>query len=288
MDEPTQGQLVRLERYKSLLEQARQELDDFTGYLKTELRSAATDGIALGVDKAQSMIGAIVGPESGIMAGFNVLPTQAIERLLGFLAVDGPLYARIAQLAPTTIDRIAAALVEGVGLGYNPRKIAAGITRDLGMGLTDALRMTRTAQLYSYREASRATYLANPEIVTGWYWHAALGDSRTCMSCIAMHGTLHPATEKLEDHFNGRCTEIPAVIGAENPIDITGETWFNSQNEARQHELMGKTKYDLWKSGAFSFNDLSQIRQNDIYGGMRSVATIAELLGAEPPVRVGK
>lgn len=213
-DKPTQGQVVRLERYKALLEQAQNELDDFTGYLKTELRTAATDGIALGTNKARAMVGAIVGAESGVMAGFNVLPTQAVERLLGFLAVDGPLYARIAKLAPTTVDRIAAALVEGVGLGHNPRKIAAGITRELGMGLTDALRMTRTAQLYSYREASRATYMANPSIVEGWIWMAAIGDPRTCLSCIAMHGSLHPLSEKLDDHFNGRCLTPGTLVSS--------------------------------------------------------------------------
>lgn len=287
-DEPTPGQVVRMERYKALIAQIRNELDDFTGYLKTELRDAAEGGIALGVDNARAEVGAIVGADSGIMAGFNVLPTKAVERLLGFLDVDGPLYARIKKLAPVTADRVAAAMVEGVGLGHNPRKIAAQITRELGMGLTDAMRTVRTAQLYSYREASRATYLANADVVSGWYWWATLASSRTCLSCISMHGTWHPSTEKLNDHHNGRCAPIPAVIGAKSPIDADGETWFNSLSEAKQRQIMGKTRYDLYKSGAFSFGDLSQERDNDVYGNMRSAATIAELLGAEPPVRMGK
>jgi len=277
-DLPTQGQVIRMERYRSLLRQVSEELADFTGYLKTEVRDIAQDGIAVGTQKARSIVAAQVGADSGVMAGFNALPTAAIEKLLGFLDPAGPLYARINMLAPSVADRVAKSIIEGVGLGYNPRKIAAGITRSLGVGLTDALRMTRTVQLYASREASRATYIANPDIVVSWVWMATLGDPRTCLSCLAMHGSLHPLSEKLNDHFSGRCTELPLVVGADNPIDQSGEAYFRQLSQSKQIEIMGQPRWDAWNKGKFSFGDLSKEHDNDIYGLMRSEATLTELL----------
>ena len=127
---------------------------------------------------------------------------------------------RIAQLAPYHANAIRDLFTEGVGLGWNPRKIALMIRRNgFGMSLTDALRMTRTAQIYSYREATRANYVAS-DVVTGWQWMAHVSDPRTCMSCIAKSGTVYPKGTPLNDHHNGRCTMLPVVLGR-TPISET-------------------------------------------------------------------
>jgi hypothetical protein len=52
--------------------------------------------------------------------------------------------------------------------------------------------------------------------------------------------------------------------------------------ESQQREIMGGTMFDLWKSGRISFGDLSQERDDDVYGPMKSVATIKELLAKKP------
>ena len=275
-EEMTRGQVTQLERYKSLVRQVENELDDFSGYLKTELRDVSLSGIASGTKAARGLVGAVVGADSGIMAGFNVLPTKTIERLLGFLDPEGPLYKRIDKLAGYNAKRVADAILEGVGLGHNPRKIAAAIKHEMGGGLTDALRMTRTAQIYSYREATRANYIVNSDVVGGWIWVAAIAQSRTCLSCISQHGTKHPLTETLQDHYNGRCAMIPAVVGAENPITQMGEDYFNSLPEAQQRQMMGN-RYDMWKKGEFSFGDLSKVSKDEVYGDMRTVASAKDL-----------
>jgi len=282
---PTPGQVARMARFKSLLKQTSEQLTDFQGYLKTEIKAQSLDAISLGVDHAAKLVGAAATGDAVVLAGFNHLSKGAIEKLLGFLDPTGPLYARINSLAPTTSDLVRQKIIEGVGLGYNPRKIAAQIQNAFGQGLTDALRTTRTVQLYSYREAKRATYVANSDIVSGWYWFAHLGDNRVCMSCVAMHGTWHSNEETLDDHYNGRCDAIPAVVGFDNPIEQNGEAWFNQLDESQQRSMMGTQYYQAWKDGAFTIGDLSRQKPDDVYGQMRSVAPLYDLLGAEPPIR---
>lgn len=80
---------------------------------------------------------------------------------------------------------------------------------------------------------------------------------------------------------------LPLVIGAKNNIP-PGEDWFNQQPEAYQRQLLGKSKFEAWKGGAFQFGDLVDTHNDAVYGEMRSVAPLWKLLGAEPPVRMGR
>jgi len=127
--------------------------------------------------------------------------------------------------------------------------------------------------------------VANKSVLQGWVWNAAF-DDRVCMSCIVMHGTIHPVEEPLNDHHNGRCVAIPLVIGFPNPVTETGEQWFARQSEATQRSLMGREYYDAWRGGAFDLSEMSTTHRDEVYGDMRVQARLWQLLGAEPPVSV--
>ena len=167
-------------------------------------------------------------------------------------------------------------------MGLNPKAIAARITKKLGMGLTDSLRMMRTVQIYSYREANRASYIANDDVVQGWIWYADI--ARACPACIAQHGSFHKLDERLNDHHNGRCTMLPLTIGRKNTVE-SGEDWFAKQDEITQQRILGKEKYQAWKGGAFSFGELATTHNDAVYGDMTTTAPLWQLLGAEPPIR---
>jgi hypothetical protein len=197
-----------------------------------------------------------------------VLPKGAIEQLLGFLSPDGPLYSRLSLLAPTTVEGVSKAILDGVSLGYNPRKIAREVTNAFGMGLTDSLRMTRTIQIWSYRESNRATYLANADVVQKWQWHTAL-DGRACMACVALHGTIHELSEPLRGHHNCRCAPIPVLVGQDNGvIEQTGEEWFRGLPEKQQRDLMGKGRFAAWREGKFAFGQIVGSHDDHVYGTM--------------------
>lgn len=279
LDNPTPAQIQRLRRYGILLDGIRDELTRYQAFTQVEMSTAAREAIRLGEGNARILTAASLG-DARIAAKLTRINPAAIEKLLGFLTPEGALFKRLEKLAGVTADRVASAIIEGVGLGKNPKDIARAITKQMGMALTDSMRMTRTVQLWSYREANRASYLANNDVVKGWIWYADV--AKACPACLAMHGTVHGLDENLDDHFNGGCSATPLTIGSKNDIP-SGESVFSQLPEAEQKARMGADKWQAWQDGKFSFDQLATQHSDEVYGHMRSETPLWELLGAEPP-----
>lgn len=154
----------------------------------------------------------------------------------------------------------------------------------LPQALTTLLQTTRTAQLWTARRANVLTYQQNG--VQEWLWSAAL-DLRTCVSCWSMHGTRHPVTEDLNDHYNGRCAPIPItqtvarLLGGqfqtETPRSLDAQQYFDSLPSDYQRQILGAGRYTAYKAGLFNFQDMSKQVSVPIYGTMRVPKTLAEL-----------
>jgi hypothetical protein len=270
----TAAQVKRLPQYRALLRDGREELERFLPYLETVIGAAGVTGVTLGLAHSGQLISAMTGSR------FPSLTVRAMQPLLNYLRPDGPLYARLRLITDGTIEQVVAKIVEGVGLGKNPRTIARLIQDAFGGGLTDALRNVRTVQLWSYRDSARANYMASGGIVEGWIWYAEL-DSDTCMSCVAQHGTIHDLDEQLDDHYNGRCAAIPYIPEFGNPVEQSGEEWFSGLSAEEQRAMMGKEKHGAWTEGKFEFPALSRQTANEVWGTMRTEASLASLIGAE-------
>jgi hypothetical protein len=271
MDEPTRAKIQASPQYKRLVKNAKSELDKFTVYLETIIGTSALAAITLGLKHSKDLVNSMVG------GGFQGLEPGVMPQLLKYLSQDGPLYARLKQLTGVTVDKVIQSIIDGVASGYNPRKIAGMVQDAFGGGLTDALRNIRTVQLYAYRDSARANYMAS-DVVTGWVWFAEL-DTDVCMSCVAMHGTIHDLSETLDDHYNGRCAAIPYIPGVTGDIQ-SGEDWFNNLGEATQREMMGDPKYKAWKDGQIDdFSKLAKQVDNPVYGKMRTEASLLDILG---------
>src|SRR3990172_9494361 len=118
------GQLVRMQRYKSLIGQVEKELPGYQAILGNEVSIVSREAIGnAGADSARLV--RLLAGEGGIVIDWHRLPRDTIESLLGFLSPDGPLYERIGQLAKVNAQNVADKIVEGVGLGKGPRQIAA-------------------------------------------------------------------------------------------------------------------------------------------------------------------
>jgi hypothetical protein len=202
-------------------------------------------------------------------------PPDALSFLAEYLAKLAP---KIDALSSYHASEIATGILDMVAQGKNPRDIATWITDAYGMGLTDSMRMTRTAQLYSYRQANNAVQVANSDVLEGVVWSAEL-DDRVCMSCVALNGQVFPVGTLANDHHNGRCAMLPIPKGTDNPITQTGEEWFTAQSEATQKSMMGDSKWQAWQDGKFSFNQLSTTHEDDVFGSMYTEASLKSLLG---------
>ena len=272
LEEPTLRQVQALPQYKRLIKNSGVALDKFTSYLETAIAAAALASIGLGLSHSSALVNLFAG------GGFQGVEANVIRELLEYLRADGPLYTRLRLLTGATVDQVIQAIIDGVSSGYNPRRIASLIQEYFGRGLTDALRNVRTVQLWSYRDAARGNYIATDGVVQGWIWYAELGDPRTCMSCVAQHGTVHPLNEQMNDHYNGRCVGLPYIPEFGNMVEQNGIDWFNSLSEAQQKEMMGLAKWQAWKDGKISLDQISQEVENDVYGKMRNEASLKQML----------
>jgi hypothetical protein len=287
--EYTTAQVLKLRQFVALQKSIQGELSDFSVYLRTDLQPLALTAAQMGEADAYKTLKFIVGDRELARVMFDRTPIEAVYQMLTFLDPKGALYQRIELLAPYHAEQVSQAILDAIGMGVNPRQTArlimSAAEQAFGGGLTDALRTARTVQLNSYREASRANYVANSDIVTGYIRVEEL-DNLCCEACIAENGMRYDLDEPMESHDNCRGTMIPEVMG-QNPVDgmQTGEEWFNDQSEEIQRNIMGDNKYDAWKAGMFDFNDMAKTTHSDVYGNQKTVTPLYELLGSEPPLR---
>lgn len=141
---------------------------------------------------------------TGVEVPFDVLPTAALQELVGFASDGSPLRDLFGEISGSVADGVADTFVSSIAAGYNPRVTARLLRQAFGVGLRRALTIARTETIRAYTEATHRNYLANRDVVEAWVWCSAL-DSRTCPACWAMHGSIHPLDERLFDHPNGRC-----------------------------------------------------------------------------------
>ena len=277
LENPTQYQIRQLAQYKELILEINKELTRFQSYAGVVMQTSSEEAIKTGILNAKTLTYA---GYPAVIARWNTLNPNVIETLLGYFSDGSALMKRLDNLAGTNALKVSQTILDSVALGKNPKVIAGLIQNSLGGGLTDALRMCRTVQLYSYREANRLSYKANSDVVRGWYWMSAL-DANSCMSCIVMHGTFHTNDETLNDHHNGLCTMLPAVIGAPNPLgsDMAGHDWFNGLSLDEQKLYMGAGKFEAWQAGKFDLSQLSSMRSDDVYGDMRIETALKDLIG---------
>lgn len=105
-------------------------------------------------------------------------------------------------------------------------------------------------------------------------------DELTCEACVSEHGSIHGLDETLDGHYNCRCAALPYIEGLTEP-EQTVEDWFNSLSESQQAAFMGQSKYEAYQDGKFTFSDLKQRNENEVYGQMIGVTPLKDLIGED-------
>jgi SPP1 gp7 family putative phage head morphogenesis protein len=263
----------QLERYKELMAQAETELGRLGDEGAEVIEGLQRDGIRLGTDMADEQVTALIPPE--IRIAFNRLPAEALESLVGFLQDGSPLARLLQDLGEDTARRIGELLQQGLGLGWNPRKVAAAIRREVGMALSRSMRIARTEMLRAWRRSSIENYRNQGNLIIG-YRRCAQADDRTCIACLLMDGHLYQTEEEFTDHVQGRCAVIPvtrswADLGFQGIPDTNaewelGRDWFEGQDEATQRSIIGNALYDAWKSGDIALDDMATLHTSREWG----------------------
>ena len=157
-------------------------------------------------------------------------------------------------------------LLRAIAVGDNPkdaaRRMVGRVKGEFDGGMVRALVIARTEQVDGYRRAAQVSQDANADVLQGWQWICTL-TRRTCPSCIAHHGEVHPLSEPgPEDHHQGRCARMPLTkswrdLGfnlpdpepAVKPGD--GVRWLEKQPPRVQREALGEARFDAWKAGDY-------------------------------------
>lgn len=272
----SQAAVFRLERYQRLLAQVRTEWSAYQEFAEGTIAQARRRAGQLA---GQHSVAALEILSPGISATFTRLPREAIENIIG-LVTRQPLAELLAQRAVEAgmVDDLTQALVRGVGLGRNPRRVAREMRDALSGGLNKALQIARTEPLRAYRETQRQQYAATG-VVPGYY-RLATHDDRVCAACLAADGEFIPLGEVMREHPQGRCAQVPQVEGFDPPQWTKGLDWFQDQPAATQQAILGPGRYDAWTRNEFDFGDLVSTRRDSTWGDSIYPTPLRELVTA--------
>jgi hypothetical protein len=291
----TATQVRKLARFERLIGELTTQMERYGAVVENEVTLGRVDAVALASRDLPKLIEAQLtmwpeGARQSLLATFQRMPSEAIEAMVGALQDDLPLQRlTLARFGPDRAAAMGDKLLLGLASGRGPRAVARDMANVLGVPLSDALRISRTEIVRAHRLATHAGFVRNGHIVKGWIWRANL-DTRTCMSCVAMDGTVHGNDETLDDHPNGRCYPEPVTVEPRDlgiNVDLprvereSGKAWFSKLPEAAQRDMMGDAKWEAWRAGKFGLVDLARERKDADWGRMFSEASLKELVSVD-------
>lgn len=291
----TPGALVRLAEFRELRAQALAELRGYVGDSAAVIEAAQGTNVEAAIEETRALVAAQF-PRGVTWAALAELGTtwatldqSALSFMVGRLGDGSPLRAYLeARIVRGTIAQVVDALTTGII--DNPTVTARALRRQFAGGMTQALRISRTETLRSYRDAARASYQENPGLVRGYRRHAAL-DIRTCAACWLLDGTLYASQSDMEEHVQGRCYLSPVLVswrelGFPGVPDVqqppTGRERFDDMNEDEQRRLIGNNRqWELYRSGRIGVGDLIQRRVSRDFGAQLTQASAKASLAGD-------
>ena len=177
-------------------------------------------------------------------------------------------------------ERVLATLRNGIAGGATVQQIARSIVGSPGQRNLDGVRqvsrrgLTTMIQTISTHAAGRgreAFTAGNTDIIKEERWVATL-DASTCPVCGALDGRIFPVGEGPSPpiHPNCRCARMPIIPGlraldiegkqilpatvrdsfdGKGPKVLTYPEWLKGQSVKLQKEVLGPTRFALWRTG---------------------------------------
>lgn len=263
----SQGKLYQLARYQAFVQQARAEIDRYAQRLAPDIAQQQAALAAQGVSDAQAQLAAITG-------SFLQLPRAATNVAIGYAADGSPLVNLLRATWPDAVTSMTQALLTGVAAGYSPRKTARMMQQASGASLNRMLTISRSETLRAYREASRSTYV---QAGVKQYRRLCAKNARSCMLCLGMDGTIYSTSELMPVHPNDRCSMVPIVSGYTVDYGISGAEWFAQQDSNTQQQILGTSRYDLYKQGT-PLRAFAQVVHDDTWGATLRETPLAQLI----------
>lgn len=172
-------------------------------------------------------------------------------------------------------DAIQRSLAESLALGSSMDDAARALRASTALIETYKGRMVSIARTEIQRVANTAaldSYKRNSDVIKGVVWLATL-DSRTCLVCAPRHMetyTLNELDEAGRPPLHPRCrcfvapltkswSELGLPVSDRNrfngqpPKEMSFEQWLRRQPENAQRDVLGATRWTLWKQDRLKF-----------------------------------
>lgn len=260
--------VLRSRRLQASLEVIRQRLDALVDSSADHIIERLDDVVTYSGAAQERLIASQLPPhERAFVSGWSRVDPAAIE------AIVTRTTEQITKLSFPLSDEAAASmrreLIRGVVTGSNPRTVAGRmVARTEGVfngGLTRAMTIARTEMLDAGRAAGMLSDQANADVLVGWVWLASLS-GRTCPACWGMHGQEFPLDVPGPDgHQNCRCARAPKTktwaelgfTGITEPPSLLpdADRTFEALPAAEQRNVLGRDRFNAWKSGDFPRSD---------------------------------
>lgn len=292
---PTRVQLARAARMHRALVLVTAQLDQLAIQASADLRDAVDSVVGItAADTARiiaSQFPAVAGDKVTLAAALDRADATALHAIV--VRTSQQITSLLKPLSAAATEVMKRELIRGAAAGDNPREVArqmlARLESGFNGGLQRALVISRTELLDAHRAAATVQQDANADTLDGWIWHAELS-ARTCPSCWAKHGTVHPLDEPGPlDHQQGRCSRMPktkswADLGFDvpEPPDLIPDARqvFNSLPRSEQLKVMGAARLDALLRGDIAWSDLPQRRRTRGWRDSWAPAPLRDLLGA--------
>jgi len=251
----------------------------------------------LGREQARLVNGAVfnavraVASPKDLAAGVLARPEPATLAALGNVKALGRGLDRWrAKFSFDVTDKADALLArlqgEGAGVAAAERALA-DLFGDLGPDLET---LARTALAERSAQVTEDFFDQNTDLIAKVQYVATL-DDRTCPICAPDDGEVFPEDgdrPRLPRHLNCRCVYVPVfddfpLVGEKRasgspgrpdvPSRVTFDSWVSKQPAGVQKEVLGATRYSLWKKGLLDLGDFVS------HGSILSLADLKSRFG---------
>lgn len=106
-------------------------------------------------------------------------------------------------------------------------------------------------------------------------WRRCANHQTACLACLMLEGTFYDREEDFSDHPNGRCYIVPVEPGSRP--DHAGRDWLEEQDEETQRKIMGKTRFEAWKNGDLTLDQMTDVVPSEEFGPQPHVIPLKEL-----------
>jgi SPP1 gp7 family putative phage head morphogenesis protein len=237
-----------LQRLKALQSHVKELISEAYGAVNKELR---TDLVQIAKHEAEW---APFTYEKAMQLGQQLAVPSA--RLLEAIVTARPFQGRILrdwsrQMEQSALHRVVQQINIGMVEGEGIQQIKGRLVDNaLVANEKAATAVTRTAVNHVTNRAHSAMAKENPRLFPHYRWHSVL-DMRTSAMCRARAGQVFDTGKGPlpPGHWNCRSTVVYIPRGTEAVTEHTYEEWLKKQPAEVQADILGPSRFALWKSG---------------------------------------